>query len=179
MSYYLAEDSKQFCKHFFRFFDIIWFPKFVYFRTQEDEIALIWAPRISLFFLFLLLLLFLFFFFFANTLCMLLTVWWGGVGSSDRGQHNMQSAFPKSCSLMRLFWHEKETSSVSEAISMMHMTIPKYFYRFTGGECGEGWELILCSTLKFGLNINGEALMTSHWSLLKLMDSVPLWTEGE
>ena len=161
---------------FLLFFDIIWFPKFVYFRIQEDEIALIWAPRISLFFLFLLVLFFLFFFFFffLPTLCMLLTVCWGGVGSSDRGQHNMQSAFPKSCSLMRLFWHEKETSSVSEAISMMHMTIPKYFYRFTGGECGEGWELILWSTLKFGLNINGEALMTSHWSLLKLMDSVPL-----
>lgn len=37
---------------FLLFFDIIWFPKFVYFRTQEDEIALIWAPRISLFFFF-------------------------------------------------------------------------------------------------------------------------------
>ena len=62
---------------------------------------------------------------------------------------------------MRLFWHEKETS-VSEAISMMHITIPKYLYRIIGGECGEGWELILWSTLKLGLNINGEALMTSH-----------------
>ena len=73
----------------------------------------------------------------------------------------MQRAFPKSCSLMRLSWHEKETSSVSEAISMMHITIPKYFYRFTGAECGEGWEPILWSTLKFGLNINGEALIAS------------------
>lgn len=93
---------------------------------------------------------------------------------SDLQIEDMQGALPKSSSLMRLCWHAMEYSSGLESISLMHIIISKYFYRFTGWECGEGWEFIFWLILKFGLNVDVKL-----WSLLRLMENVPLWAEGQ